>query len=99
MGVGTAKGMGVESAREPGGLRPGWRKNREMRGCSLAQWVQRWVGGREDGWGGVDFSYEGRVYENLAEVEGGEETHSPAFGDVIKDSTFRPASFSLPSFP
>ena len=33
-----------------------------------------------------------------SEVEGGEETHSPAFRDVIKDSTFRPASFSLPAF-
>lgn len=58
-----------------------------------------WVGGREGGrMGGVDSSYEGRVYDNLAEVEGGEKTHSPAFRDVIKDSTFRPASFSLPAF-
>ena len=50
MGVGTSKGMGVErvgveSAREPGGLRPGWRMKREIRGCS-------WLSGSRDGWVG-----------------------------------------------
>lgn len=100
MGVGPEKGVGVESAREPGGLRPGWRKEREIRGCSLAQWVQRWVGGRVDGWGCVDFSYEGRVYENLAEV--GDKWGGDSFPSIrrcYQRSHFQACNFQFAELP
>ena len=42
---GGGEGRGGVCAREPGGLRPGWRMKREILGCS-------WLSGSRDGWVG-----------------------------------------------
>lgn len=77
-------------------------ENGEIGGCSLAQWVQkRWsVGGREGGrMGGVDSSYEGRVYDNLAEVEGGGKDSFPSIQRCYQRFHFQACKFQFASFP
>lgn len=59
-----------------------------------------WVGGREGGrMGGVDSSYEGRVYDNLAEVEGGGKDSFPSIQRCYQRFHFQACKFQFASFP